>query len=215
MLRRPWRRSGSGCRPNVANSGSVFGNQAPTTGALSADGQNSAIFTPYAGCNLQLASPFVVGVEADVGWPGFQDVATAPNLQLNGLPVGAGGIAWTRTWDRLASFRGRVGYSVLPNVLLFGTGGVAQEHFIYSGTDAGGIATRSTSFSQTLNGLVVGGGVDWAFTNNWVVQLEYLHYYRFSGLPSSTVFFASPVFFYWGDVSATDFVRVGLSLKLP
>jgi opacity protein-like surface antigen len=108
----------------------------------------------------------------------------------------------------------------MPNVLLFGTGGVAREQFSFSGVDA--FTGRcpncdSTAFSQTLHGMVAGGGVDWALNNNWILQFEYLHYYHFTGLPSIQVppGSASSVFFNWGNVSPVDFFRVGLSFKLP
>jgi outer membrane immunogenic protein len=159
-------------------------------------------------------------VEGDFSWTHLNESASAPNLFADdGKPVGSGGINWSHNLDRLGSVRGRFGYAVVPNVLLFGTGGIAWEHSDLAGLNAGPIASRSTAFDQTHDGFVVGGGVDWApWNNNWIFRLEYLHY-QFTGT-SSTVFFPNtnnpnaPIAntFNWDRLSV-DSVRAGVSYK--
>jgi outer membrane immunogenic protein len=118
----------------VASSGSVVGNQAQVGGAL---GGASGIVGVYGGCNWQFAGTWVLGVEGEYNWAEIRDISTAPNLFLNGAPVGSGGINWSHDLDRIGSVRGRLGYAVKPNVLLFVAGGIAWEHSSFTGLDAG------------------------------------------------------------------------------
>jgi outer membrane immunogenic protein len=135
----------------------------------------------YVGCNYQFASNWVFGVEGDWSATALSSTANAPNNFLNGLPVGSGGVVYTQRLNWLASIRGRVGYAVVPNVLLYVTGGRAWGNSDYSGIDAyaGGCPNCSVtgSFSKTSNGWVVGGGVEWApWSNNWLFRAEGLYY---------------------------------------
>jgi outer membrane immunogenic protein len=140
---------------------------------------------PYAGCNYQFGSNWVIGVEGDWSAAALSSTANAPNNFLNGLPVGSGGVVYTQRLNWLASIRGRVGYAVVPNVLLYVTGGAAWGNSDYSGVDAyrGGCPNCSVtgSFNNTSNGWVAGGGVEWApWNTNWIVRAEGL-YYSLSG----------------------------------
>jgi opacity protein-like surface antigen len=121
----------------------------------------------------------------------------------------------------LASVRGRLGYTVMPNFLLFVTGGIAWEHSAFSGLDAGMGDARTVGTRRLIKPgriccrrrNVVGGGIDWApWSNNWIFRLEYLHY-QFGGA-SSAVFFGpiNPIAFNWGNLSV-DSIRAGLSYK--
>ena len=58
--------------------------------------------------------------------------------------------------DSLESLRGRLGFA-FDKFLVYGTGGVAFEDF----NDSGWVA---------------GGGVEYAFTPNWSVKVEYLYF---------------------------------------
>jgi outer membrane immunogenic protein len=135
----------------------------------------------YAGCNYQFAGGWVVGAEGDWSATSLSHTATAPNTFLNGLPVGSGGVTYTESVKWLASIRGRLGYAVVPNMLLYVTGGAAWAHSDFSGVDAysGGCPNCSVTggFNTTASGWVVGGGVDWApWSNNWIVRAEALFY---------------------------------------
>lgn len=198
---------------NVSNSGSVIGDQAPVSGTL---GGSSGIVSAYGGCNWQFAPTWVLGLEGDYSWTQLKDISTAPNLFLNGTPVGSGGINWSHDQDRLGSVRGRLGYTVKPNFLLFLTGGIAWEHSAFTGLDAriGGCPNcRSTSVDQTQDGFVVGGGMDWApWGGDWIVRLEYLHY-QFPGVFSVVSFGpANPITFRWGN-DVMDSIRAGVGYK--
>lgn len=73
--------------------------------------------------------------------------------------------------------RGRVGYAVLPQLLVYGTGGFAYggntNSFSVLYSDLKEYAGSSTSGANT--GWTAGGGVEWALWNNWSVKSEYLY----------------------------------------
>ena len=153
-------------------------NAAPTAVSLNT---TNVMGGPYAGCNYQFGSNWVIGVEGDWSATALSSTANAPNLFQNGLPVGSGGVVYTQRLNWLASIRGRLGYAVAPNVLLYVTGGAAWSNSDYSGVDAydGGCPNCSVtgSFNKTSNGWVAGGGVEWApWNNNWIVRAEGLYY---------------------------------------
>jgi opacity protein-like surface antigen len=88
-----------------------------------------------------------------------------------------------RNLPYLGTARGRVGYLVIPSVLVYGTGGVA-----FGETDL-----RATYFSPALKpvlymggswlgyddmrlGWTAGAGVEWMFMPKWSLKAEYLYY---------------------------------------
>jgi outer membrane immunogenic protein len=198
-----------------------FQNQASVSGGING---SSAIGGPYVGCNYQFAPGWVLGVEGDFGWASLSGATSGPNLfangtpatlpgvLVNGVPIESGGVSWSEKTDWLASFRGRLGYAVVPNVLVYGTGGAAWTRTSYSALDAftGGCPNCSTTaFEDTRTGWVAGAGIDWApWSNNWILRLEYLHY-QFGGVTSTV---AGATNFVWGDLKI-DTVRAGLSYK--
>jgi len=135
------------------NGGGSFGTFSP--GAAVGGGSFSTtgfLVGPTVGFNYQTGA-FVFGIEGD--W----DYSSA-----NGsIPRGAG--TFKNTW--LATARGRVGYA-WDRVLLFATGGGAFENAQIPGS------------STTALGWTVGGGLEFAFAQNWTAKAEYL----FVDLPS-------------------------------
>jgi outer membrane immunogenic protein len=171
------------------------------------------------GCNVQFNS-VVVGIEGDWSGTHLADTQVGPNLFANGLPTGSGAVTFSRTVDWLASIRGRLGYTVTPNTLLYVTGGGAWAKTDFFGQDVftGGCPNCvSTAFSSTATGWVIGGGVEWApWSNNWLVRAEYLHY-ELQGATSPVASF-SPTFTFPGaqffyNRDRIDEARVGLSYK--
>jgi len=85
--------------------------------------------------------------------------------------------------EELASARGRLGYLILPNWLLYGTAGIGWAHTrstmtvtaIFPETVA---VASQTSFANEF-GWVAGAGVEWKFwpgSNAWLLRGEWLHY---------------------------------------
>jgi outer membrane immunogenic protein len=135
----------------------------------------------HVGYNLQI-NQFVVGLEGDVdgsslsktwngsfysGYYNFYNGAAIPASVHADLGI-------------QGSIRGRVGYA-WDRVLLYATGGVAFGGFngnvttnfpIFYNTNFG-VSGGYDSFSQTRVGWTVGGGLEYAVTNNWSIRAEY------------------------------------------
>jgi|SRR5271170_30198 len=111
-----------------------------------------------AGYNYQ-TGPFVLGVETDIqGVTGGSTINWGKYSKL-GLSTGGSGGEWFGTT------RARVGYA-MDRLLFFATGGVA-----YGGLNSdplGGNATSNVGFA-------VGGGAEYAFTQNWTAKFEALY----------------------------------------
>ena len=140
----------------------------------------------YAGYNHQIDN-WVLGIEADV------------RLSAAKVPESPAYIEYKSRWA--ASLRGRLGYAA-DQFMPFVTGGLAVASFRGDhNSDGTDVAT------PTVAGYVVGGGVDWAATQNIIVRAEYL----FSG-------YGTNEFMYAGDDPhnvniRTHDLRVGVAYK--
>src|SRR6266446_7335702 len=89
--------------------------------------------------------------------------------------------------DSLASARGRLGYLILPNWLLYGTAGIGWGHERINttstvlttnvGLTAGDLFFQNNDFNKF--GWVAGVGLEWKFwpgSNSWLLRGEWLHY---------------------------------------
>lgn len=134
------------------------------------------------GYNVQLdGSPLVFGIEADLSYTDIDDRSTFNTPPL----VGAGNIRSTfkQELDYLGTVRGRVGYA-FDRVLVFGTGGLAfgkvkTSARFFNNTAAAanpGALAFTDSESKTEYGYAVGGGVEYAVTDNITIKGEYLYY---------------------------------------
>jgi outer membrane immunogenic protein len=129
----------------------------------------------FPGWSLFSSSGIVIGVEGTV------DGSSLSKTTVVALPGGVFGASGTLTarssLDIQGSVRGRLGVA-WDRVLIYGTGGVAfggiNTDFELSGVGAAGVpffATTSRSNSRT--GWTVGGGIEYAVTNNWSIGAEY------------------------------------------
>ncbi len=173
---------------------------------------NGVIGGAHVGYNLQL-SQFVIGLEGDVDGSSLKK--TVSGDLFVGAGTGFGAIVPVTVSGKLdvqGSIRGRVGYA-WDRVLIYGTGGVAFGGFngtIYTpfGYD---------SQSNTRVGWTVGGGLEYAVTNNWSIRAEY----RFTQYGRNTIY-ATDAFALPGAAAAGGFanikfnenrVQVGFSYK--
>ena len=88
--------------------------------------------------------------------------------------------------NELASARGRLGYLIFPNWLLYGTAGIGWGHsretttetdtFPAPGTAPGVPFFRTETSEMNQFGWVAGVGLEWMFWNNWLLRGEWLHY---------------------------------------
>jgi len=107
------------------------------------------------GYNYQTGS-WVWGIEGDIDYVNAK--ATNAGLICNGCK-------FKDTW--LGTVRGRIGYSFGHWLPYFTGGGAFGNEYIADTTGASGTKTQA--------GWTVGGGVEYAFLNNWSAKLEYLY----------------------------------------
>jgi outer membrane immunogenic protein len=127
------------------------------------------------GCDYQFASsPWVIGIE------GAASGSTMKGSRTVGLPLGPDTALVRASTDFLPSVTVRLGYAV-DNVLLYAKGGVALAGDRYNVTGSFTVPPATPFGFEGLDnrfGWTVGGGVDWAFSRHWSVNLEY-DYYQF------------------------------------
>ncbi|MEJ0092035.1 MAG: outer membrane protein [Methylocella sp.] len=152
---------------------------------------NGVIGGAHVGYNLQL-SQFVIGFEGSV-----DGTSLSKSINNNSLLGGLfpGNVNVNVSSNVQGSIRGRVGYA-WDRILLYATGGVAfagtnssvRSNFGPLVSDAGEPLfpgfNGSDSASSTRVGWTVGGGIEYAVTNNWSIRAEY----RYSDFGHTTLF---------------------------
>jgi outer membrane immunogenic protein len=170
---------------NIANSSNIHSILAPSNiFEIPATSSNSAGATVggLVGYNYQSGS-FVVGVETDFNYIDLKSrrSAVASNPCCGGVLENFN-FQSTSQVDWFGTLRGRIGFTPVDRLLVYGTGGLAygdvETNIQNSETFAGGvIASRlwQGNSSQTKVGWTAGGGLEYAFTNNWTLRGEYLY----------------------------------------
>jgi outer membrane immunogenic protein len=168
------------CPVNVPANQALFA--AIGSGSLSPAGFTGGA---QAGYNWQSAN-FVFGLETDFNALNLKATRLGAAPSTNTASIFSTSSSISTDW--LFTFRGRIGVTVAPTVLLYGTGGLAVTDARLSNaaavTPPGPAAGASTS-SQTLTGWTAGGGVEWALSRNWTLKGEYL-YVNFGSLSTTT-----------------------------
>ena len=116
---------------------------------------NGVIGGAFVGYNLQIGQ-VVAGLEGDVEGTGYSK------------SVAVGGLAFATNVPVQGSIRLRLGYA-LDRALLYITGGAAFAGFENTYSSAAGY----DSIGKTRTGWTVGGGIEYAVTNNWTIRAEY------------------------------------------
>ncbi|WP_395697932.1 outer membrane protein [Methylocella sp.] len=169
---------------------------------------NGVIGGAHVGYNLQL-NQFVVGLEGSVDGSSTSRTASF----YHGVP--GFGPVWTTISSNMnvqGSIRGRVGYA-WDRVLIYATGGVT-----FAGIN-GSIQTNYgyDSASTTRVGWTVGGGLEYAITNNWSIRAEYRYSQYGSSNQYATNAYALPVLSYVGAYGRRTIyqnqVQAGFSYK--
>jgi outer membrane immunogenic protein len=168
-------------------------------------------FTHPEGVNVGNAKPKggLFGGHAGYNWQ-YGKVVTGVELDFDGADINT-----TTTFDRgddfrkmkfdeLATARARLGYALLPDLLAYGTAGVAWGHSTLTGSDSGFI---SESHANDF-GWAAGAGLEYHLGHGFIARAEYLHY-DFTKSTYSSGFNGPPA-----SASTTiDAVRGGLSYK--
>jgi outer membrane immunogenic protein len=142
------------------------------------------------GYNWQAGS-VVYGLEADIAGISAKGNATVGPVIIGAFaPVTT---AYNHEIDWLSTYRARLGVTVAPTVLLYGTGGLAVGQTKLGNTficptcapPASTEASTTNQVSNTSAGWTAGAGVEWMFAPQWSVKAEYL--YVDLGSHSSTI----------------------------
>jgi opacity protein-like surface antigen len=170
------------------------------------------VFGGQAGYNWQYGS-VVTGLEvdfsgADISGPSV-GIATSPLCLAGGPPCPtAQTVSQQVKFDALASARARLGYTVLPNLLAYGTGGLGLGHStVTEVVSAGQTLVSSTDASAVDFGWVAGGGLEYKLWDHVIVRAEYLHY----DFLKATYSAPNPIS--TTATSTVDVVRGGVSYK--
>ena len=126
------------------------------------------------------AGTFVFGLEAQGNWADFSGSNTS-------LLFGPGFRNSTKI-DAFGLFTGQIGYAV-NNVLLYVKGGAAVTSNSYNINFAPGGALFGAAGDATRWGVSIGAGLEYAFSPNWSVGVEYNHLF----MQDRTYGFVSPV----------------------
>ncbi|HLH98622.1 MAG TPA: outer membrane protein [Xanthobacteraceae bacterium] len=118
------------------------------------------------GCDYQFAPGWVVGVEGNSSWTDINGKFDCTS------PTCFGPVHLDSDTDWMASVTARLGYAWTDRWLLYvkgGAGWVRDEYEIntYLG---------NWSAAETRTGWTIGGGLEWAFADNWSAKLEYQYY---------------------------------------
>lgn len=153
----------------------------------------------FIGYNYQFASNLVIGIEADVNGG---SLSATDSVAVFGVPVF--GATATHELEWFGSVRARVGYA-FDRFLPFLTAGYGFG----SATTTYAASGVRISPSETVSGWTVGGGLEYAVTDNILARIEY-RYTDYGDLSSSVP--------YYGNLTVnhsytTSDLRLGLSYK--
>jgi outer membrane immunogenic protein len=155
-------------------------------GVVVEDTNTSATVGGYAGYNW-LLSCFLLGLETDINWLGKSPTGYEVEIGPTGLNETS---ALNSKIDWFGTLRGRAGYLVQDNWLLYATGGIAyarvnhtfSDNCVACGNSIFNLGPFSQSNSATKTGGTVGGGTEFLFAPNWIFRAEALYV----DLPSAT-----------------------------
>jgi opacity protein-like surface antigen len=192
----------------------IFGNKIPPLLGINANGFLGGF---QAGANVQ-HGPWVGGLEIDLSGTNIKGSTSSTGTVVDNGDSVTTTVRQTDKFDWIGSARARFGYVPWPNLLLYGTGGLAWTRFnqtqqadiVFSSGGTTATITQTISTPTWRFGWVAGAGVETRlWDSNWLARIEYLHFdFRDSGNSISTEFGSST-----SDNLTVDVVRAGLSYK--
>lgn len=154
--------------PNLGETTGVPALEGVSLGPVTGD-TNGFLGGGQIGCNYQFAPNWVIGIEGDGSAADIKGDVTESFVGPTGTVTGT---AHAQT-DWIASATGRLGWA-WDSVLLYAKGGAAWAGDKYS-ADLPAFDEHIET-SVTRPGWTVGGGVEWAFWDNWSAKVEYDFY---------------------------------------
>lgn len=128
------------------------------------DQDHGVIVSGIGGYNMQ-CERVVIGLEGDVSYLSGETLATQPD-----------GTTFRTEYDAMVTLRGRLGYLVRPDTLIYATAGVAwakRTHALYSPAAPGGPFSQSDD--EWATGWVVGAGAEFLRRERWLIRMEVLY----------------------------------------
>ena len=119
------------------------------------------------GCNYQTGM-LVLGIEGEGFWSGMKVTQDQFNGINPGILVGTANIR--NKWDY--DIAGRFGIA-FDRALVYGKAGWVFGGFDWNATEQTCTLCTVTQGSATLDGLLIGLDLEYAFTNNWTAKFEY------------------------------------------
>lgn len=155
---------------------------APTEALGSQDfSKHGSIVGLKTGLNWQ-SGAWVFGIEADLSWFGNGEATKS----IEGAPFSSpfpgrfAAFDYTAETDWVSTLRPRLGYAS-GRWLIYGTGGLAVGRVSFSNDYldfaplGGGNGRASSAVTRTQTGWTLGGGLELAVSENWLLSAEYLH----------------------------------------
>ena len=206
--------SGIPVDPWAQNARRTFGRFTETSRALAAANgdvigvnQNGVIGGGQIGYNYEVYQRVIVGVETDIQGSGISGSGNKYGSEVDTLNYGGiqplvdrttyGGGAVNAGINWFGTLRGRIGYLVTPDLMLFGTGGFTYGE-VYGRVDPSAVSVFTIAQSSANNrgryegtqigvpsngnktalntGWNAGGGFEWMFSPNWSTKIEAFYY---------------------------------------
>jgi high affinity Mn2+ porin len=171
-----------------------------------------------AGYNYMFASRIVLGAEADISFPGSL-VGVIPTNFGGSQTFSSPLVGQVNYGDAVAYFgtaRGRVGYVLDNQWLLYGTGGFAYTYDKLQRTQIAGIPAGGTANPGDVRnallwrlGWTIGAGVEFPIAANWTAKVEY----QYASFGNSSVFFPEGAQRFDSNLT-TQSVRVGMNYQI-
>ena len=133
-------------------------------------GGAAALATPLTGGD-GFAGGFLYGASWQLdNWVLGSDSVWTFGDTSSGTAATAAGLTVTADTNYTTETRARVGYLVLPELLIYGTAGIA-----FADVDVNGTALIGNGDDQTYFGWTYGGGVEAMIADRWFARVEYSH----------------------------------------
>ncbi len=176
--------------------------------------QSSVYIGEHIGYDVQVNNNVVVGIQGLIGANLGDRVVTSGSLPGRPVVASTDRLNSRLLWD--GAIRGKLGYLVTPDWLLYGTAGAAFQKVDYSSACTLGsgwcIATRADSQRKVASGWTIGAGVEGRLSGNWYGNLDYR--YSDFGRQNRQFFTTTPIDQWGGGAKlATHTVTAGISYK--
>jgi opacity protein-like surface antigen len=162
----------------------------------------------------------VAGLEADLSAADIKGSTSTASIAVPGF---ASTLKFDEKVKYLGTVRGRLGWTPIDTLLLYGTAGLGWERLeisqVQQDTTATGVTTTRTATPSDRFGWVAGvGGEMMLGSSNWIGRLEYLHYDFGRVRSDSSLVSVSPPLANFAAATAighqtVDLVRAGVSYK--